>query len=299
MTSRTDSNINRVKQLVRANRCQTVNMISEELSIGRDTVWNILTKNLKMHKLCAKVVPKILSKHHKQQRFTVCQDITEHLEAEPDLLNTIITGDETWVFKYDPETKRQCCEWQSYGSPRPVKAWKLKLKVTVMLIVLFDIQGIIHFEFLPQGQTVNQTIYKDIFWHLMKSVCDKRQSLWEVHAWMLHHDNAPAHQALSICQFLAERNIATLKYTPPFSNLALCDFFLFPKIKSVLKETQFFDVDSIKMAVMTELKKITENAFQQCIESWKRQMHKVLKWKGISLKEFDFGIFQCLSIKFL
>ena len=168
-----------------------------------------------------------------------------------------------------------------------------------MLTVFFDIQGIIHFEFLPQGQTVNQPIYKNIIWHLMKLVCDKRQSLWEVHAWTLYHDNASAHQALSICQFLAQRIITTLEYTPSSSNLALCDFFLFPKIKSVLKETHFFDVDSIKMAATTELKKITENAFQQCIESWKRQMHKVLKWKGISLKEFDFGIFQCFSIKFL
>ena len=103
MTSTTDSNINRVKQLVNANRCQIVRMISEQLSIGRDTVWNNLTKNLKMHKLCVKVVPKILSEHQKQRRFTVCQDITERLEAEPDLLNTIITGDETLVFKYDLE----------------------------------------------------------------------------------------------------------------------------------------------------------------------------------------------------
>ena len=104
------------------------------------------------------MVPKILSEYQKQQRFTVCQNITKGLEAEPDLLNSIITGDETWVFEYDPETKRQSCEWKSYGSPRPVKAMKLKSKVKVMLIMFFDIQGIVHFEFLPQGQTVNQTI---------------------------------------------------------------------------------------------------------------------------------------------
>ena len=74
VTSRTDSNIDRMKQLVRANRRLTVRMICEELSIGRDAVWKILTKNLKMRKLCTKMVPKILSEYQRQQRFTVYQD---------------------------------------------------------------------------------------------------------------------------------------------------------------------------------------------------------------------------------
>ena len=98
------------------------------------------------------MVPKILSEYQKQQRFTVCQDIIEHLEAEPNLLNSVITRDETWVFEYDPETKRQSHEWKSYGSPRPVKARKLKPKVKLMLIVFFGTQGIVHFKFLPQGE---------------------------------------------------------------------------------------------------------------------------------------------------
>ena len=252
-----------------------------------------------MRKLCAKMVPKILSEYQRQRRFTVCQDITEHLEAEPDLLNSVITGDEAWVFKYDPETKRQSHEWKSYGSPKPKKARKSKSKVKLMLIVFFDIQGIVHFEFLPQGQTVNQTVYKEILRRLVKSVRDKRWSLWETNAWALHHDNAPAHTALSICQFFAERNIATLVHSPYSPNLAPCDFFLFPKIKSVLKGTHFSDIDSIKKAVTTELKKIPENAFQKFLNYGKSECTSVYEWKGITLKDFDFGIFQYFSINFL
>ena len=72
-----------------------------------------------------------------EERVTRGQIITERLEAEPHLLNTVITGDETWVFEYEIETKRQSREWKSYGSPRPLKARKSKVKV--MLIVFFDI----------------------------------------------------------------------------------------------------------------------------------------------------------------
>ena len=53
------------------------------------------------------MVPKLLSEDQKQQRITVCQDIIESLEDDPDLLGRVITGDESWIFEYDPETKRQ------------------------------------------------------------------------------------------------------------------------------------------------------------------------------------------------
>ena len=59
-------------------------------------------------------------------------------------------------------------------------------------------------------------VYKDILRSLMRSVRDKRRSFWGAHEWTLHHDNAPAHTALSIGQFLAERNIATLEHPPIF-----------------------------------------------------------------------------------
>ena len=101
-----------------------------------------------------------------------------------------------------------------------------------------------------------------------------------VNAWMLHYDNAPAHTALNICQFFEKGNIATLKdplYSP---NLAPCNFFLFPKIKFVLKGTHFSDMNSIKMATTTAFKKIPENAFQECIESQKKRMHKYFKVEG-------------------
>ena len=149
-----------------------------------------------------------------------------------------------------------------------------------MLVVFFDIQGIVHFEFLPQGQIVNQTVYKEILRRLVRSVRDKIRSFCEANAWALHHDKPPTHTALSICQFLAERNIATLEHSSYSPDLAPCDFFFFPKIKCVLKGTHFSDIDSIKKAAMTELKKISENAFQECFESWKKRMHKCLRVEG-------------------
>ena len=146
----------------------------------------------------------------------VCQDIIKHLQTEPDMLRRVITGDKTWIFEYDPETKCQSCQWKYPMLLRPKKARQSQSKVKVMLITFFDVRGIVHSEFLPQGQTINQQVYKEILWHLLRSVREKRQELWQDKSWLLHHDNTPAHNALSLQQFLAEKNTAILEQ-PPYS----------------------------------------------------------------------------------
>ena len=85
----------------------------------------------------------------------------------------VVTGDESWIFEYDPLTKRQSLEWKSAWLPRPKKARVFKSKTKVMLIAFFDVHGIVHAEFLLQGQTVNQHVYKNILRSLMRSVRKK------------------------------------------------------------------------------------------------------------------------------
>ena len=53
--------------------------------------------------------------------------------------------------------------------------------------------------------------------------------------------------------FLAKNNIAVLEQPPYSPDLAPCDFFLFPKLKEVIKGTCFQDSEAIKTAVMREL----------------------------------------------
>ena len=43
----------------------------------------------------------------------VVYGILQRIENEADLLNSIITCVETWVFTYDLETKRQSMKWNS------------------------------------------------------------------------------------------------------------------------------------------------------------------------------------------
>ena len=99
---------------------------------------------------------------------------------------------------------------------------------SVILITFFDVTGIVHSEFLPQGLVISQQVYKEILRCLLRSVREKRRELWQDKSWLLHHDNAPVHNALSIRQFLGEKNIAVLEQPPYSPDLAPCDFFFSP-----------------------------------------------------------------------
>jgi len=145
-------------------------MISGEFNLNRFTIHQILTQDLDMRKVCAKMVPKNLTTEQKANQRDVCLDLLDHLEREPELFSHVITGDESWILEYDPETKHQSQEWHTANSPRPKKAKMSKSKIKSMLICFFDSLGIIHKEFVPPGQTVNQTFYREILERLRKRV---------------------------------------------------------------------------------------------------------------------------------
>jgi len=173
-----------------------------------------------MRKVCAKMVPKELTEEQKQRRVTICQDL---LERQDDILDCVITGDETWVYQYDPETKRQSAQSKTANSPWPKKFPQSKLRVKTMLLSFFDIRGIVHYEFVPIGQTVNQVYYLEVLERLHEKVRKKRPELFANNSWILHHDNAPAHTALSVREFLATKQITVLEHPAYSLDLAPSD----------------------------------------------------------------------------
>ena len=204
--SRTNENVENVREKVCSDHRLTVRMIPNELSMNSERLWRVITEDLKMRKICTKMASRLLNDRQKEHRVQVCQDILKRLETEPDLLSRIVAGEESWIIEYDSLTKQQSPEWKSALSTRPKKVRLFKSKIKVMLIVFFDVHGIIYLEFLPQGQTSNQNICKNILRRLMYSIQEKRRELLETKSWLLHLDNTPAHNALSIRQFFAENN---------------------------------------------------------------------------------------------
>ena len=93
-TSKTDDSVERVRSLVRSDCRLTLRMISSELNLNRFTVHQILTQDLDMRKVCAKMVPKNLMTEQKVNWRDVCLDLLDRLEREPEFFSRFITGDE-------------------------------------------------------------------------------------------------------------------------------------------------------------------------------------------------------------
>jgi transposase len=120
----------------------------------------------------------------------------------------------------------------------------------------------------------------EVLKRLPEKVRRKRPELFAYNSWILHHDNAPGHTALSVRQFLASKQITVLEHPPHSPDLAPSDFFLFPKIKEILKGRHFDDIDDIRSNTTAALKAIQQNKSQNCFKGWTRRWHRWIASQG-------------------
>ena len=279
-TTKTADNIGKVNELVRSDRRLTVRMMAEELNINRESVRIILSEELGMRKMCAKMVPKLLSDDQKQHRVRVCEDTLEEIGADPHFLRHIILEMKLGC----SSTTRKPRGRASSGSPQIHKdprkracqsqrsrpCWSLSFTKRVWCITSLCLRA----------KRWTSTFIRKSSNASMTGFAAADQLFGKNKSWMLHHDNAPAHTALSTRQLLANKQVTVLDHPPYSPDLAPCDFWLFPKLKSVVKGLHFASVDEIKDRVTRELRCLAEEDFAGCFQAWQRWMIKCINSGG-------------------
>jgi hypothetical protein len=71
--------------------------------------------------------------------------------------------------------------------------------------------------------------------------------------------------------FLAKHNILVVQQAPYSPDMAPCDFWLFPHLKTQLKGTRFESRDEILWNMMVKLYSIRKEAFQKCFNKWQNR----------------------------
>ena len=116
----------------------SIETISAQFDVSVGTARTIIREEVKMRKICAKFVPRVLREEDQKERH--CHDSREMVElihSDPAVLDALVTCNESWVYCYDPETKRQSSQWKHAGSPRPKKARQSKSTHKLWIIPFF------------------------------------------------------------------------------------------------------------------------------------------------------------------
>jgi hypothetical protein len=99
-----------------------------------------------------------LTADQKQQCVDLYEKLCQITSNDATFLSRVISGEDSWIYGYDPDTKQQATQW------------KMKSKVKCLLIFFFDNNGIVHKEFVLAGQTVNSAYYCDILRQLSENM---------------------------------------------------------------------------------------------------------------------------------
>ena len=111
-----------VEQMLREDPCCIYSQIQSALNIGSAAVKTILSEKLNVRKLCSCWIPHRLTMEQKGARVSWCKKMLEEFDGgHLKNIYNIITGDENWIYQYDPKTKRQSSVSIFPGQNTPTK----------------------------------------------------------------------------------------------------------------------------------------------------------------------------------
>jgi len=96
----------------------------------------------------------------------------------------------------------------------------------------------------------------------------KRREKWRTNSRFLLPGNSPAYWLVLVKDFLVKNDVTTLELILYLPNLAPADFYLFPQLKSTLKGQHFCDDYDIVKNETEELKRPSQDGFQECLEPY-------------------------------
>ena len=107
---------------------------------------------------------------------------------------------------------------------------------------------------VPTGQTVNKEYYVEVLRESRERFLGKRPAVFISGQWHFQQDNAPVHDSILVTDYLSKMGIKTVPQPPYSLDLALCDFWLFPKLTGCRYET----IEEIKEAVTKVIDTLTQ-----------------------------------------
>ena len=284
-SGRSATNIAKVDAQLQTDRRQSIREVSNATGIPRATVQRIIRKDLKLRHVSAKFVPRILDDAQKAFRVQLAQQNLDRFEQEGlPFLQRIITGDESSLPTFDPDTKIRDSQWIAPGVHRPRKALRARTRQSTMLTTFFDCNGMVHHEFLRRGGSITAEEYCAVLGGLKEKIWKKRPHLWVMEEgyrrFLLHHDNATPHTAIPTLAHLGENHMEMIAHPPYSPDMAPNDYFLFPELKSWMRGQVYRNIAQVQAAAVEILRSIPQEKFEAVIKELPVRWAKCVKANG-------------------
>ena len=231
----TEKNVATVKTLIEEDARYTVQEIEELSGIHLSSVLKILREQLELCKIWAHWVPHLLTDKQKQSQVRLASQIIEKYDkCDPHRFEEIVTGDETWIYHFQPNSKAKNKVWVSSEGDRPVIVRCCKTSNRMLYAIFFDSKGPVLQIPVPKGSSVTGKFKKVFLLNSLISIRSEKQTAHWCPRHQITHDNAPAYKSGTVQEYLKESGLDVLDHPPYSPDLSPCDFWLFPRLKEML-----------------------------------------------------------------
>ena len=191
----------------------------------------IIHEELKMRKICANFVPRVLGESQKERHCHDSRENVKLINSDPAIIDALVTIDESCIYCYDPEAKWQSSQWKHVGFLRPKKERQSKSTHKFLMIpFLTALAWSTCTGFLLDRESTRNTMLRFLR-EFRKRYRPKRPALFKSGQWYFQQDNAPVHNSILVTDYLTKMGIKTVPHSPYSPDLAPCDFWLFHKLK--------------------------------------------------------------------
>ena len=234
-----------LQDLLKQDDTQTQEELAEQLQVDQSTISRRLSAMGLIQKL-SKWIPHDLNERSQERRLTICTLLLERHERKS-FLHRIVTGDEKWIFFENPTREKS---WVKPGTSSKTTVRPNRFGKKAMLCVWWDQDGIVYYELLKPGETVNTVRYQQQLVSLRRALDEKRPIWRDRHdKLILLHDNAPSHTALAVKNTIKEFKWETLPHPANSPDLAPTDYHLFSSLGKAVKHENFNSVEHLQIWV--------------------------------------------------
>lgn len=265
-----------LEALLDEDSCQTQEELAESLGVDRSTISRRL-KALGFIQKQGNWVPHELTPRNVENRLLTSEFLLQRYKKKS-FLHRIVTGDEKWIYYENPKRKKAYVKPGQPGPSQPKQEIHCK---KVMLSIWWDQKGVVYYELLRSGQTIDGPFYRTQLMRLKRALKEKRPE-WETRHdnVIFHHDNARPHVEKSVKKYLENSDWEILAHPPYSPDLAPSDYHLFRSMQNALTGVRFTSAEGIKNWLDTFLASKNEQFFWHGIHSLPERWEKVIASDG-------------------